>query len=114
MEPKNRILLMLYSPRIDRSMPNSVKIKRGKICYTTSCDTITEIRCQLSPLQSNTVIMSGRSPGFQINATPILPAVKEAVDKLGWLTAYSCRGQLTLDFRDSLLRALRTPNKKTL
>ena len=72
MEPKNRTLLMLYSPRIDRSMPNSVKIKRGKICYTSSCDTITEIRCQLSPLQSNTVVMSGRSPGFQINATPIL------------------------------------------
>ena len=75
MELKNRTLLMRYSPSIDRSMPNSVKIKRGIICYTTSCDTITEIRCQLSPLQSNTVIMSGRSPGFQINATPILPAV---------------------------------------
>ena len=56
-------------------MPNGVKIKCGKICYTTSYDTITEIRCQLSPLQSNTVVMSGRSPGFQINAAPILPAL---------------------------------------
>ena len=95
-------------------MPNGARIERGKNCYATSCDTITEIRCQLSPLQSNTVIMSGRSPGFQINAAPILPAVKKAVDKLGWLTAYSCRGQLTLGFRDSLLRAFRTPNKKTV
>jgi|OM-RGC.v1.029463480 hypothetical protein len=105
---------MTYSPSIDRSMLNGVRIKRGKNCYTTSCDTITEIRCQQSPLQSNTVVMSGRSPGFQINAAPILPAVKKAVDKLGWLTAYSCRGQLTLNFRDSLLCALRTPNRKTV